>query len=588
MNILSFAMWGKHDTSAAIVRDGVLVAAAEEERFTRRKHEGAFPSHAIAFCLRRAGLSMSQIDRIALPDKPYRSGVDSYLAELDVPTLHVMRSHGQVSRRTLLHKRALDAYRALGLPSFNLGLHADVAAALDTLRAHYGNVPPVRCYDHHEAHAAAAYLTSGLDDAAIATVDGVGGPYASVIWKGHGRGMTRLRAVPYPNSLGMFYQACTRYLGLGDFGEGKTMGLASYGSKEAFRARVARLLSLPSDDWYEYASAPTAAVLGFEPRRDEPILDPPFPDFAAAAQDALERGVHRVASAAIEQAGSRALCLGGGVMFNCSSNGALLRSGVAASISVFPASGDAGQSVGAALLCAAEFGEFRPARLEHAYWGPDFEASHCEAALADPRLDVVRQPDVAGAVAERLAAGDVVGWFQGRMELGPRALGNRSILADPRTVEMRDRVNRIKGREAWRPLAPVVLAERAGEFFELARPSPFMLFATTVRQDQRRRVPAVVHVDGSARPQTVSEEQNPRLHALISAFLRRTDVPLLLNTSFNAAHEPVVCTPQDAVNTFLSTDLDVLVLGDYVARRRDPEAGADARAWARARSTETR
>jgi carbamoyltransferase len=265
------------------------------------------------------------------------------------------------------------------------------------------------------------------------------------------------------------------------------------------------------------------------------------------------------------------------VSLNCSANGVIRRAGLAREVWAFPAAGDAGLSVGAALLAAAAHGEVDTDRLDHAYWGPESADGEIEAALgSEARLAFHRSTDVATETAALLADGRVIGWFQGRMEFGPRALGNRSILADPRSAAMRDHVNRLKGREQWRPLAPSVLAHRAGDYFELEGESPFMLFAAQVRQERRAQVPAIVHVDGSARPQTVTPRQNPRYHALLSAFERKTGVPILLNTSFNGAWEPIVASPGQAVSTFIACGLDALVIGDYIAVRRDLPEGARA------------
>jgi carbamoyltransferase len=574
MNILSFFFWdGCHDTSAAIVCDGVLIAAAEEERFSRDKHDANLPLRAIDFCLRRAGLSMDQVDAIAFPDMPFRSGVDSQLADTDLRTIRKLNAAGEIRYRSVLHKLALNAAIASGL-KFNWSMHPAAAAAFAELRKHYTRIPSVHFYPHHLCHAAATYLTSGFDHAAIATIDGRGANYSAVTWSGRNNIITRLQAEPYTNSLGFFYQDCTEYLGLGrlskkEFGEGKTMGLAPYGQKINYAKRVSHLLDVTGPRWYQYKALPSEAELGFSPRDGEPILNPPYSDFAAAIQDSLERATVRIAQSALEMANSRALCLAGGVTLNCSSNGKLLGSGLASSIWIFPAAGDSGLSAGAALLCAAEAGTHAPVRLDQVYLGPEFSDRDFEGELErEPKVTFDRPSDLVGAVSQELSNGAVVGWFQGRMEFGPRALGNRSILADPRTIRMRDRVNRIKGRELWRPLSPVVLAQRASEFFTLSTPSPFMLFAVQVRQDKRSLIQAVVHVDGSARPQTVTRKQNYRLYELIDAFSRLSGVPVLLNTSFNAAGEPIVCTPGDALKTFLATGLDLLVLGDFVVKRR--------------------
>lgn len=558
-----------HDSSAAILCDGQLIAAAEEERFSRKKHDGGVPFHAIEFCLRHAGLSMSQIDVIAYPDKPFRSGNNSYTAEMDIALMRRLINAGQVyGKRAILHKLALDAYLKMGLPSFNFQMYEHETKAFASIRQRYPDLPSVLYYDHHKVHAAAAYLTSGYDKAAITTIDGHGGPYSTVIWQAQGQDIARKQSELRINSLGFYYWYCTEYLGFSEGGEGKTMGLAAYGNRETYAQELSQILSITNDGWYEYRARPNQKILGFAPRNGQSVLDAPFPDFAAAAQDALERSVEQVVRRAIQLTGCRDLCVSGGVMLNCSSNGSLLRSGLADSIHVFPAVGDTGLSVGAALLCASELGQLRPRRLEHAYFGPGFTATAYETALrAEPRVSFHHVEDIATETAALLAAGYVVGWFQGRMELGPRALGNRSILADPRTTAMRDRVNHIKHRELWRPLAPVVLAERAAEFFTPAVPSPFMLFAMQVRADKRDLVPAIVHVDGSARPQTVTRSQNAILYDLLTAFERQTGVPVLLNTSFNDAGEPIVCSPQDAIRTFLNTGLDILVLGNYVVRK---------------------
>ncbi|HMA19581.1 MAG TPA: carbamoyltransferase C-terminal domain-containing protein, partial [Gemmatimonadaceae bacterium] len=374
---------------------------------------------------------------------------------------------------------------------------------------------------------------------------------------------------PYTNSLGWFYRDCTRYIGLGDFGEGKLMGLAPYGHASAQVQTINRLMDTAESRWFRYRAAPSEGVIAFPRRRDEDVLSGPYADFAAATQHALERGYERAVRSAAGRSHSKKLCVGGGVAMNCSANGKLLAAGIADDTWLFPASGDAGLSVGAALLCARDIGELAPRRIESPYFGPEFSDAEIEAALAsETRVSYCRPERFSNEVARSLAAGNVVGWFQGRMELGPRALGNRSILADPRSAAMRDKVNRVKGREMWRPLAPSVLAERAHEFFVNVPPNAFMLFATQVREVTREVAPAIVHVDGSARPQPVTRELNAPFHDLISSFAAMTGVPIVLNTSFNAAGEPIVCTPGDAVRTFLATGLDMLAIGPFVASRK--------------------
>lgn len=572
MRILSFTSWDDvHDTAAALVCEGRVVAAAEEERFSRVKHDSTVPLRAIDFCLSRAGLTMKEIDLIAFPEKPFRTGRDSKLADIDRSALWRLFRAGHVRTRGLVHHTALSAYLRLGLPqSRSFGMDPIVAHAFELVREAHGPLPPVRFYDHHLAHAATAYLTSGLESAAIATVDGRGDPYATITWRARGTEIERLRCEPWCNSLGFYYRDCTHYLGLGEFGEGKTMGLSAYADSAELQGHVERMLEIDGRRWYQYRRKPSEDLLGFPPRSRAPVTDHPHPQLAAAVQQALELAVERVARSASSDAQSLALCLGGGVALNCAANGRLLASGDFAPVWAFAASGDAGLSVGAGLLAARDANELEIERLDHAYLGPEFDAEAVESTLAvEPAITFERSPRVADEIAELLATGQVVGWFQGRMELGPRALGNRSILASPGSTEIRDRVNRLKGREPWRPLAPSILAECAADYFELSGESPFMLFATNVRPHVRRQVPAIVHVDGSARPQTVRRDQNPPLHACIEAFRRRTGLPLVLNTSFNAAGEPIVCTPADAVRSFLAMGLDALVCGDFVVRRRD-------------------
>lgn len=569
MKILGVTCGSFHDSAAALVCDGVLVAAAEQERFSRRKHDGAPPIEAIEYCLREGGLSMAQIDAIAFADKPYRTGRDSYAAELDWRAIKWMVGNGTASYRSLLNKLLLEGQRVLGLSQPNAGMCSGFVTALRSMRRAFGRLPQLHFYDHHQCHASAAYFTSGHGKAAIVTMDGGGGPYATATWLAQQLAIRRLRAELIPNALGLFYDDCTQYAGLGAFGEGKLMGLAAYGERSRLSAKVGQLLDTSVHDWYRYRARPSLDILGFANREHGAALEPPFPDFASAAQAHLERAVHRVVASALHESGQRHVCMAGGVAFNCSANGALLRNGVAASIWVFPAAGDGGLGVGAALRCAAANGELRAGRLATAFWGPEFSSTQYEAALkAEPRVEYRLSSNIFEEVAERLDSGDVVGWFQGRMELGPRALGNRSILADPRKKEIGDRVNRIKGREFWRPLAPAVMAEHATDYFSIDCETPFMLFAVSVRPESRASVPAIVHVDGTARPQTVTAGQNPRLYELLRQFHRRTRIPLLLNTSFNDASEPIVCTPADAIRTFLNTGLDVLVLGDFIVRPR--------------------
>jgi carbamoyltransferase len=564
--ILGFTFWsGSHDSAAAIVRDGQLIAAAEEERFTRKKHDGSVPLNAIDYCLRAASVEMGGVDAIAYPDTPFRTGRDSQIAEMRFRSLVGMVRQKKARKRSLLHKAALDVANRVRL-SKNAGMNPLVAEAFALLEKRYGTLPPVKFYGHHLAHAAAAFLTSGFRESAVATLDGRGGPLSTATWHGRNSELEKLDEEPYTNSLGWFYRDCTRFAGLGDFGEGKLMGLAPYGTASKKLHSVNVSLDTTGSKWFRYKLPPT--LVEFPRRDDDDILTEPWPDFAAAVQQALENGYERTVRSAINSSRSRRLCVGGGVAMNCSANGHLLASDITDEMWAFPASGDAGLSVGAALLAARDVGELTPQRIESPYWGPSFDDEACEAALkASPNVTYGRSGNISADVARYLAEGKVVGWFQGRMELGPRALGNRSILADPRTVGMRDKVNRVKGREMWRPLAPSILAEQTNKWFETVPPNAFMLFAVQAREIAKEKAPAIVHVDGSARPQPVARELNPAYYDLIAEFERLTGVPILLNTSFNAAGEPIVCTPEDALKTFFATDLDLLVLGPFVARK---------------------
>lgn len=567
MNILSFFHFpGAHDTSAALVRDGILVAATEEERLTRVKHDGSVPLRSIEFCLDQSGLAMSDVDLIAFPDLPFRSGAGSRLSDIDARTLGRLYRHGEAKLHTFLHYAGVQLSQRLGRNRRSWQLSSQAEAVFRQVSAQFGPLPRIVYYQHHRAHAASAFLTSGDPDAAICTADGRGDVYSAVTWRGRGSAVRRLSAEPWFNSLGFFYRDCTDYLGLGPFAEGEAMGLSAYGAAAELEVPVGRLLNTQATSrWYRYEERPSQQALGFPPRTDADATSSPYPQFAAAAQAALERALFRMADSALKQSRSGSLCMGGGVALNCAANGRLLARPEIESLWAFAASGDAGLSVGAALLAAADAGELPRQRLDHAYFGPETSEAEIIAAVeTEPTLELRRPRDVVEEAAGRLAADQIIGWSQGRMELGPRALGNRSILANPASTETRDRVNRLKGRESWRPLAPSILAERAGEYFELPGESPFMLLAAPVRPRTRAEAPAIVHADGSARPQTVRQDQNPKFRRLLEAFERRTAVPMLLNTSFNIAGEPIVCDAMDGIRSFQAMGLDAFVCGDFV------------------------
>jgi carbamoyltransferase len=580
--ILGLNAW-HGDASACVVRDGVLVAAAEEERFRRVKHWAGLPTEAAAYCLRAAGVGLAGVDVVAVNRDPHA---------------HLLRKAWQ----TLRNGTDVAAVRS------RLSNAAHVAGLGTALESALGAEPgvldgKVRRVEHHLAHLASAYFVSPFREAAVVSVDGFG-DFVSTMW-GEGEG-GRIRvhgAVHFPHSLGLFYLAMTQYLGFPKFGdEYKVMGLAPYGVPNAVDAlrRVLRVLpggrfALGLEHFRHHTTGvrmlwdggePTIApvysaeltrLLGPARRPDEP-LEARHHDLAASTQALYEEAFFNLLAHVEERTGARALCLAGGCAMNSVANGKVRRRTPFAELYVQPAAGDAGGAVGAAFwVWNQELGRTRAYVMEDAYLGPGYADEEVAALLASRAGElrelgcevehVADEGRLCALVAAAIAGGAVVGWFQGRMEWGPRALGNRSILADPRRADMKDVLNhKIKRRESFRPFAPSVLRERAGEWFEADVDVPFMLEVLPVREEKRALVPAVTHVDGSGRLQTVTEAQNPRYHRLIRAFADATGVPMLLNTSFNE-NEPVVCRPEEALECFLRTKMDLLVLGDRVVRR---------------------
>jgi carbamoyltransferase len=542
MLVLGLNGWpeGGHDASAVLLRDGVPIVMHEEERITRRKYaENVVPSASIEACLRHAGVSWNDLGAVAF-------GFD-------------------VAR----------IYQDLGRP-----MPATLEDVLLPSIARERRTPlAVRPVPHHLAHAASGFWSSPFSQAAIVVVDGIGESVSTTIARGDERGITILKQIGVHASLGFFYDTATRAAGFRITDCGKLMGLAPYGGAQV-KIPAFELL----EDGFDLPSAAEIDRTGTR-RLDEDdpvqtwwdaayrgVLEPsvaPFEnrDFAATVQEELERVLLHVVRVAVEMTGERRVVLAGGVALNCTANGLIRRSGLVDALFVPPVAGDTGVSLGAALaLHHAAGSSANRWEMRHAYLGPSFPPPRTLTTTAGRALEGRRLEggELIDSVARLLADGKVVAWFQGRAEVGPRALGARSILADPRAAELRDRVNQIKGRESWRPLAPSVAAEDFGRFFEGAENSPFMLLALPVREEQRQVVPAVVHVDGSARPQSVCREVNPRFWSLLRAFDGLTGVPVLLNTSFNTAGEPIVHSPEDAIRTFDDSDLDVLVLGDHV------------------------
>ncbi|HEX8961905.1 MAG TPA: carbamoyltransferase C-terminal domain-containing protein [Rhodocyclaceae bacterium] len=581
-----------HDSAACLVCDGVVVAAAEEERFSRIKHgkrpvpftAWELPFAAIDYCLAAAGIGLPDVDHVAYSFDPalmpgHRTG-DHVALPLE-PSRSWTRPRNGADRHgpwaspwePLFHAYVLNAPRQLaGGAPHHLRARFEGAAPGETFKWHY--------VEHHLAHEASAFLAAPFDGdedrAAVMTLDGRGERATTTLAVWRGGTLTRLREIDFPHSLGLLYEDLTRHLGfLHASDEYKVMALASFG-KPVHRGFFRDLVTLDGEGGY--AVQPDAAALiarrfGPPRRRGAPLEQRHF-DLAASLQQVLEESVLDLARWLRVRSGEPRLCLAGGVALNCVANARLRDSGIFDEVWVQPAAGDAGTALGAALWVdlQARHGP-RRWRMDDAYLGPAYADEEIEQALSWAKLPYRRLDDVVGTAADLLAAGNVIGWFQGRMEFGPRALGARSILASPLEASMQARLNELKDREDFRPVAPAVPEEAAGEWFvdgsgRPAAAAPFMLFVFDVVPDQAARIPAAVHVDGTARVQTVSARANPRYHELLWAFGARTGVPVLINTSFNVRGEPVVCTPRDAISSFCSTPLDALVIGSFLLEKR--------------------
>lgn len=585
-----------HDSAAALVVDGDIVAAAQEERFTRRKHDHAFPRQAIAYCLAEAGTGVEDLDYVVFYDKPHLKFdrlLETYLA------------FAPAGIRSFLMAMPLWLKTKLHLPR-------EIDRALDGKAR--GKILFTR---HHESHAASAFFPSPFEEAAILTVDGVGEWETATVGTGRGNRIELISGLNFPHSLGLLYSAFTYFTGFRvNSGEYKLMGLAPYGTPRHAETIRRDLLDLREDGsfamdmrFFRYCQGLTmtnrrfAGLFGGPPRRPESPLTQREMDLAASVQAVTEDILLRMARHARKTTGMRNLCLAGGVALNCVANGKIRRGGIFDDIWIQPAAGDAGGALGAALFVHHQLleNDRRPTagkdRMRGAYLGPEYGDGDVAAFLnarGIPHRRVAPEEALLDEVAAEIAAGKVVGWFHGRMEFGPRALGARSILGDPRNPAMQSTMNlRIKFRESFRPFAPCVLRERAREVFEMDNDSPYMLEVAEVlpahrvpptnndqaamrSPDLRERVnvvrsafPAITHVDYSARVQTVDAERHGRFHRLLKAFERRTGCPVLINTSFNVRGEPIVRTPEDAHRCFMLTDMDVLVLGNHILQKTD-------------------
>ena len=621
-----------HDSAAALVEGGRIVAAAQEERFTRRKHDSDYPANAIACCLEQGGVTLDQIDRVAFYDKPF-----------------------------LKFERLLETYVALaprGFRSFRMAAPVWIKEKLfqkGLLRRKLQALAPdvdweakLLFAEHHQSHAASAFYPSPFRKAVVLTMDGVGEWATTSVAIGDGNDLEMVREIHFPHSLGLLYSAFTYYAGFKvNSGEYKLMGLAPYGEPKYAQTILEHLIDLKPDgtfrlnlDYFNYCTGLTMtngkfdALFGGAPREPDEPLTQRHMDLAASAQSVIEAAVLRLTRSLRAETGIPNLCLAGGVALNCVANGKVLRDGRFDDIWIQPAAGDAGGALGAALTASHRlFGEPRPSissdrsgasahprcrEAEHetgnepappppscttdamrgALLGPGFRLDEIRATLdaAGARYETLADDALIDAAAEALAAGDAVGWFQGRMEFGPRALGNRSILGDARSPTMQKTLNlKVKRRESFRPFAPSVLREDVADWFALDRDSPYMLLVADVSAGRRRPpaeaqdassgidqlnarrsdIPAVTHVDYSARVQTVDRATNPRYHALLGAFKAKTGCPVIVNTSFNVRGEPIVCTPADAFRCFMGTDLDCLAIGNCFLRKAEQDAALE-------------
>ncbi|HNV68908.1 MAG TPA: carbamoyltransferase C-terminal domain-containing protein [Candidatus Ozemobacteraceae bacterium] len=554
-----------HETAAALLDDGRLIAFVEEERINRRKHgkpsavdnPDELPLGAIRECLSMAGATFDDVDLIG-----YSFDQKGRKANIGVDTFATSGSWGTQEGEERFHAalmRVPDNLQKLGTKPL---------------------APRFRWIPHHLAHAGSAFLASPFERAVVMTIDGIGEFDSLCVWSGEGTQLKPLFVLPYPHSLGFLWEKVCQFLGFSEYDACKVMGLSSYGNRNRLAAELAQIAQLHEDGTFrlslEHLHFRAATFDGlseiFGPPRlpGEPILER-HQDLAAAVQAFTEEALMAMATRARRDTRAPHLTLSGGVALNCVANSRLEREAGYERLFVQPAANDAGTALGAALvLWTQECGKERVFVQDHPYYGPSYTVADCERAISERGLTADRPTRPEEAVASLVADGRVVGWFQGRMEMGPRALGNRTLLADPRRHDMRDLLNRkVKHREPFRPFAPSVLAEKATDWFDMpgrTDSTDFMLFAYPARPDKRERIPAVVHVDGTSRIQTVRASSAPRYHSLISAFERRTGVPMVLNTSFNDS-EPIVMSPTHAINTFLKTGIDAVMLEGLLVRK---------------------
>ena len=596
-----------HDSAAALLRDGEIVAAAQEERFTRKKHDASFPAGAAQYCLAEAGIALQDLDHVVFYDKPlvkFERLLETYL------------SYAPNGIRSFVAAMPIWLKEKLFL---KITLKKEIAALGNCKPA---DVPLIMFTEHHQSHAASAFYFSPFERAAVLCLDGVGEWATTSVWRGEGKSLTPLWEIDFPHSLGLLYSAFTYFTGFKvNSGEYKLMGLAPYGEPKYVDLILEKILDLKDDGtfrldmrYFNYCTGLTMTNERFDqlfngpPRQPESDLTQREMDIAASIQKVTEKVVLRLARTIHAETGEENLCLAGGVALNCVANGRLLREGPFENIWIQPAAGDAGGALGAAAIVWHDYLDADRKlnagmdAMQGAFLGPGFSAAGIRADL-DAQDAVYREhndAELLPRLAELLEQENVIGWAHGRMEFGPRALGGRSIIGDPRSAKMQSVMNlKIKYRESFRPFAPSVLAERVDDYFEQQTASPYMLIVAPVRESlriplteeqqqlfgierlnlKRSELPAITHVDYSARVQTVHQETNPRYHALLKAFEARTGCGLLVNTSFNVRGEPIVRTTEDAYRCFMRTEMDYLVVENFLLDKREQPAFDDDGSW---------
>ncbi|MEE8428265.1 MAG: carbamoyltransferase [Gammaproteobacteria bacterium] len=605
MNILGISAF-YHDSAAAIVQDGTILAAAQEERFSRKKHDARFPVHAIQYCLDHGRLGLQDIDEVVFYDKPlvtFERLLETYLA------------YTPKGIQSFVNAMPVWLKEKLYLKSI---IKKELAAILGNKK---GDLPPLRFTQHHQSHAASAFFPSPFPKAAVLCMDGVGEWATTSVWMGDGNRLYPKWEIDFPHSIGLLYSAFTYFSGFKvNSGEYKLMGLAPYGQPKYVDQIKEHLIDIKEDgtfrldmDYFNYATGLTMTnrkfdeIFGGPPRQPESKITQREMDIAHSIQKVTEEIVLKLGNTIHKELGTNNLCLAGGVALNCVANGRLLREGPFKEIWIQPAAGDAGGAIGAALAIWHEYhGQPRQVngtdKMQGSYLGPKFSSAEIKAYLdsAGAPYEEMEQTLLMERSANLLAEGNVLGWFQGRMEFGPRALGGRSILGDPRSEKMQSVMNlKIKYRESFRPFAPSVLSDQVSEYFEIDYPSPYMLLVAPIKEGLRKpmtkaqknlfgidklnvprsELPAITHIDYSARIQTVHSETNPPYHALLEAFKQKTGCPVLINTSFNVRGEPIVCTPEDAYRCFMRTEMDYLVMENILLSKTDQPAREEDRAW---------